>query len=113
MITFLASLSTLWKKRTWIWSVLNALIIWRGIFQKNHLAGLKSKFLKVQFPSTVEMTTFKRDLMKQVKKNRENFKNTTDYTSILAKNMGCNTRTQFDEPKEQIIDIRLVSLLEY
>lgn len=75
---------------------------------RNHLAGLKSKFLKVSFPSTVEMALFKRDQMKQIKKNRENFKNITDYTAMLARNMGCGiSRSQFDEPKEQIIDIRL------
>lgn len=49
--------------------------------------------------------------MKQIRKNKDNFKNTTDYTSILAKNMGCDMKTQFDEPKEQIIEIRFVSFL--
>jgi hypothetical protein len=52
------------------------------------------------------MAAFKRGEMKQIKKNRESFKNNTDYTSILARNMGCDMRKNFDEPQEQIIEIR-------
>lgn len=52
------------------------------------------------------MANFKRAEMKQIKKNRENFKNNTDYTSMLARNMGFDMRTNFDEPGEQIVEIR-------
>ncbi|KAI6196280.1 DNA polymerase epsilon catalytic subunit A [Aphelenchoides besseyi] len=73
---------------------------------KNHLSGLKSKFLKVYFPSTLEMASFKRDQLKQIKKNQEHHKTVTDYTTMLAQNMGCDTGNQFGEPHEQITDIR-------
>ncbi|KAI6220384.1 DNA polymerase epsilon catalytic subunit [Aphelenchoides fujianensis] len=85
---------------------------------KNHLSGLKSRFLKIFFPSTLEMAVFKKDQLKQIKKNQEHQKTVTDYTTILARqvplvhfnqcipNMGCETSGQMGEAHEQIIDIR-------
>lgn len=55
----------------------------------------------------VEMAIFKRDQMKQIRKNQENFKSVNDYTTVLSKNMGGDKlRVQSDDPQEQIIEIR-------
>lgn len=51
---------------------------------KNHLSGLKSKFLFISFPSIVEMAAFKKDMFPQIRKNQNNQKTATDYTSMLA-----------------------------
>lgn len=51
---------------------------------KNHLSGLKAKFLFVSFPSTVEMAAFKKEIFSQIKKNQQNLKTSNDYTAMLA-----------------------------
>lgn len=51
---------------------------------KNHLSGLKGKYLFISFPSTVEMAAFKKEIFPQIRKNQENMKTATDYTAMLA-----------------------------
>ncbi|KAL3088186.1 hypothetical protein niasHS_008047 [Heterodera schachtii] len=74
---------------------------------KNHLAGLRSRFLRISFPSSAEMAKFKRDLMPRIKKNRLNIQQSSDYTELLTEYMGGAGKTHFDDgPLEQIVDIR-------
>lgn len=53
--------------------------------QKNHLSGLKSKFIRVSFLSTFEMAHFKRDILAIVQKNRKKQKNTNELTRLISK----------------------------
>uniref|UniRef100_A0AC34GQD3 DNA polymerase epsilon catalytic subunit n=1 Tax=Panagrolaimus sp. ES5 TaxID=591445 RepID=A0AC34GQD3_9BILA len=73
---------------------------------KNHLSGIKSKFLFVSFPSTVEMAAFKKELFPQIRKNQERLKTSTDYTSMLAQHLGAFRADKEGEVFEYIIDIR-------
>ncbi|KAI1730437.1 DNA polymerase family b, exonuclease domain-containing protein [Ditylenchus destructor] len=73
---------------------------------KNHLSGIKSSFLKVYFPSTAEMSVFKKEIMQIIRKNRANRKNTDDYTAMLSAYMGATEKARDGEVYEQIIDIR-------
>ena len=81
---------------------------WTKFLQKNHLAGLKSKFLRISFPSMAEMAQFKKKLMPQINKNRQALEKSTEYTTILAEYMGVGRadRNYDVGPLEQIIDIR-------
>jgi hypothetical protein len=95
------------------------------LFQKNHLSGLRSKFILVSFPSTAELGQFKRDLMPKIRKNRLALEQATDYTTMLAESAqspapfsvklfslfrymgaGKSTRLMDDGPLDQIVDIR-------
>uniref|UniRef100_A0A915M8J6 DNA polymerase epsilon catalytic subunit n=1 Tax=Meloidogyne javanica TaxID=6303 RepID=A0A915M8J6_MELJA len=51
---------------------------------KSHLSGLKSKYLRVSFPSTVEHVQFRRDLFPQIRKNQKAKEKSTEYTTLLA-----------------------------
>uniref|UniRef100_A0A183CM50 DNA polymerase epsilon catalytic subunit n=1 Tax=Globodera pallida TaxID=36090 RepID=A0A183CM50_GLOPA len=73
---------------------------------KNHLAGLRSRFLRVSFPSNAEVAKFKRDLMPRIKKNRLAAQQASDYTELLTEYMGGGKAHFDDGPLEQIVDIR-------
>uniref|UniRef100_A0A914I899 DNA polymerase epsilon catalytic subunit n=1 Tax=Globodera rostochiensis TaxID=31243 RepID=A0A914I899_GLORO len=59
---------------------------------KNHLAGLRSRFLRVSFPSNAE--------------NRLAAQQASDYTELLTEYMGGGKAHFDDGPLEQIVDIR-------
>uniref|UniRef100_A0A1I7SFS8 DNA polymerase epsilon catalytic subunit n=1 Tax=Bursaphelenchus xylophilus TaxID=6326 RepID=A0A1I7SFS8_BURXY len=71
----------------------------------NHLAGLKTKYLKVSFPSEVEHQKFKQALLRTILKNKEKLKSTTEYTTLLQKHFGTSNREDRDLI-DYIIDIR-------
>ncbi|TKR92593.1 hypothetical protein L596_007218 [Steinernema carpocapsae] len=73
---------------------------------KNHLSGLQRTYIKMSFPSTVELQKFKRELMPMVKRNQEILKNATDYKTMLAEHLGARREDKEVELLEQIIDIR-------
>uniref|UniRef100_A0A915ME31 DNA polymerase epsilon catalytic subunit n=1 Tax=Meloidogyne javanica TaxID=6303 RepID=A0A915ME31_MELJA len=75
---------------------------------KNHLSGLKSKYLRVSFPSTVEHVQFRRDLFPQIRKNQKAKEKSTEYTTLLAEYMeeGKGDKYADVSPLEQIMDIR-------
>ncbi|KAK0426248.1 hypothetical protein QR680_009605 [Steinernema hermaphroditum] len=73
---------------------------------KNHLSGLKRTYIKISFPSTVELQKLKKELMPMVKKNQEILKNATDYKTMLAEHLGARREDKEIELLEQIIDIR-------
>jgi len=54
------------------------------VLQKNHLSGLKSQFLKISFPSNHELVAFKKDIMPQIKKNKERLGASSEYTTLLT-----------------------------
>ncbi|CAK5075393.1 unnamed protein product [Meloidogyne enterolobii] len=78
---------------------------------KNHLSGLKSKYLRVSFPSTVEHVQFRRDLFPQIRKNQKAKEKSTEYTTLLAEYMeeGKGDKYADVSPLEQIMDIRFFS----
>uniref|UniRef100_A0A7E4VKY8 DNA polymerase epsilon catalytic subunit n=1 Tax=Panagrellus redivivus TaxID=6233 RepID=A0A7E4VKY8_PANRE len=77
---------------------------------KNHLSGLKSKFVFISFASTVEHAAFKKDMFPQIRKNQENLKSATAYTAMLAQHLGSDkpnaNGAAGTEAFEHIIDIR-------
>uniref|UniRef100_A0AC35TLD7 DNA polymerase epsilon catalytic subunit n=1 Tax=Rhabditophanes sp. KR3021 TaxID=114890 RepID=A0AC35TLD7_9BILA len=73
---------------------------------KNHLSGLKSKFIKVSFPSLIELQKVRREISSVVEKNKERVKSETGYQTILAKHLGLQEGEHNTEPVDQIIDIR-------
>ncbi|KAL7072166.1 hypothetical protein ACQ4LE_008340, partial [Meloidogyne hapla] len=75
---------------------------------KNHLSGLKSKYLRVSFPSTVEQIQFRRELFPQIRKNQKAKEKSTEYTTLLTEYMeeGKDDKYADVSPLEQIVDIR-------
>uniref|UniRef100_A0A0N5A8U1 DNA polymerase epsilon catalytic subunit n=1 Tax=Syphacia muris TaxID=451379 RepID=A0A0N5A8U1_9BILA len=74
---------------------------------KNHLSGLKKKYIKVSFPSMSELQKFKREITPLMKQNQERQKNSTSYTTLLSKHFGSGMDCSDDgEAYEKIIDMR-------
>ncbi|VDM60133.1 unnamed protein product [Angiostrongylus costaricensis] len=76
---------------------------------KNHLSGLKRTYIKLSFPSTSELGKVKRDILPNVRKNKERIKRESQYCSYLARlvNMGESSYdVQDDDVMSNIIDIR-------
>ena len=49
----------------------------------NHIAGLKSRYLKLQFATMEDLMKAKRDVMRAVRKNREREKTVSTYDHTL------------------------------
>uniref|UniRef100_A0A914D6Q0 DNA polymerase epsilon catalytic subunit n=1 Tax=Acrobeloides nanus TaxID=290746 RepID=A0A914D6Q0_9BILA len=73
---------------------------------KNHLSGLKSKFLKISFPSTMELMRFKKEIMPQIYKNQNDLKARTNYNAFLERHLGSAQYENMREVYQEIIDIR-------
>uniref|UniRef100_A0A915CMU3 DNA polymerase epsilon catalytic subunit n=1 Tax=Ditylenchus dipsaci TaxID=166011 RepID=A0A915CMU3_9BILA len=73
---------------------------------KNHLSGIRSKFLCISFPSTAEMSLFKKELMPQIRKNRDKLKNASEYTEMVSECFGGTRKVQDVDVNEHIVDIR-------
>ncbi|GMR54261.1 hypothetical protein PMAYCL1PPCAC_24456, partial [Pristionchus mayeri] len=74
---------------------------------KNHLSGIRGKYIKLSFPSTAELLKVKKDLMPLVKKNSEKRKEDAEFATLLAKQLGGVTdETINDDVLTKFIDIR-------
>lgn len=79
--------------------------------QPNHLIGLKQTYLKISFRNTNKLTLVKREILKNVRKNKEQETNTTSYKQMLQNALvpqdksGNDTNQQGDLLKH-IIDAR-------
>ncbi|GMT29096.1 hypothetical protein PFISCL1PPCAC_20393 [Pristionchus fissidentatus] len=74
---------------------------------KNHLSGIRAKYLKLSFPSTAELMKVKKDLMVLVRKNSEKRKEDAEFATLLAKQLGGITdETLNDDVLTKFIDIR-------
>uniref|UniRef100_A0A0K0CTA2 DNA polymerase epsilon catalytic subunit n=1 Tax=Angiostrongylus cantonensis TaxID=6313 RepID=A0A0K0CTA2_ANGCA len=71
---------------------------------KNHLSGLKRTYIKLSFPSTSELGRVKRDILPNVRKNKERIKRESQYCSYLARLSSYDI--QDDDVMSNIIDIR-------
>ncbi|CAJ0578382.1 unnamed protein product, partial [Mesorhabditis spiculigera] len=74
---------------------------------KNHLSGLKKKYIKLTFPSMKELAKVKSELMPLIRKNKERIKQSTDFTTLLARHIGGDKMSMLDgDALDQIDDIR-------
>ncbi|KAF8369177.1 pole-1, partial [Pristionchus pacificus] len=74
---------------------------------KNHLSGLRAKYIKLSFPSTAELQKVKKDLMPLVRKNSEKRKEDAEFATLLAKQLGGVTdETINDDVLTKFIDMR-------
>ncbi|CAJ0927336.1 unnamed protein product, partial [Mesorhabditis belari] len=74
---------------------------------KNHLSGLKKKYIKLSFPSVRELMKVKSDLMPVIRKNRDRIKHSTEFTTLLAKHIGGDKRDVVEgDLLNEINDIR-------
>ncbi|CAB3408448.1 unnamed protein product [Caenorhabditis bovis] len=75
---------------------------------KNHLSGIKKTYIKLSFPSTVEMNKVRKELMPIIRKNKEKIKKESQYVTFLANNIAGNSKTESQDGDilSQIVDIR-------
>ncbi|CAI5437915.1 unnamed protein product [Caenorhabditis angaria] len=75
---------------------------------KNHLSGLKKTYIKLTFPSSVELAKVRKDLMPLIRKNKEKIKKESQYVTFLANNMGGKTQAEYKDGDilSSIVDIR-------
>uniref|UniRef100_A0A0N5A7C7 DNA polymerase epsilon catalytic subunit n=1 Tax=Parastrongyloides trichosuri TaxID=131310 RepID=A0A0N5A7C7_PARTI len=73
---------------------------------KNHLSGIKSKYLKLSFPSTTELQRVKKDLMPIIDKNKRRIASESDYKTLLSKHLGGSSIHEIGDAQDMIIDIR-------
>uniref|UniRef100_A0A0N5CFF4 DNA polymerase epsilon catalytic subunit n=1 Tax=Strongyloides papillosus TaxID=174720 RepID=A0A0N5CFF4_STREA len=73
---------------------------------KNHLSGVKSKYLKLSFPSVSELQRVKKDLMPIIEKNKRRIASENEYKSLLAKHLGNIDTHEIGEAVDKIIEIR-------
>uniref|UniRef100_A0A1I7UZR9 DNA polymerase epsilon catalytic subunit n=1 Tax=Caenorhabditis tropicalis TaxID=1561998 RepID=A0A1I7UZR9_9PELO len=77
---------------------------------KDHLSGLKKTYIKLSFPSSVELMKVRKDLMPLIRKNTERIKKESAYADYLARNLGgkgASGDSQLDgDILNQIVDIR-------
>ncbi|XP_071480194.1 DNA polymerase epsilon catalytic subunit A-like [Diadema antillarum] len=79
----------------------------------NHLVGLKRSCLKLSFSSTQDLMKARRDIMPRVRKNREQMKSSSAYTSLLASHLGGDESAsgpaggkKISDQMDNIVDIR-------
>ncbi|CEF64463.1 DNA polymerase epsilon catalytic subunit A [Strongyloides ratti] len=73
---------------------------------KNHLSGVKSKYLKLSFPSVTELQKVKKELMPVIEKNKKRIASETEYKSLLAKHLGNINTHEIGDAIDKIIEIR-------
>uniref|UniRef100_A0A1I7U1D0 DNA polymerase epsilon catalytic subunit n=2 Tax=Caenorhabditis tropicalis TaxID=1561998 RepID=A0A1I7U1D0_9PELO len=55
---------------------------------KDHLSGLKKTYIKLSFPSYVELMKVRKNMMPLIRKNTERIKRESAYADYLARNLG-------------------------
>ncbi|XP_045460209.1 DNA polymerase epsilon catalytic subunit 1 [Harmonia axyridis] len=76
---------------------------------QNHLIGLKQKYIKLSFANQTDLIKVRKDILKNVRKNRVKSDENTFYTEMLTEslvNVQTDTMKSKGDPMENIIDIR-------